>query len=73
MCYHFSAMRDLARPAERTGTRIIEKPPLDPETQERIIQTMLRAREEIVKSGIPLLDEDDLEREIAERRGERNP
>jgi hypothetical protein len=65
-------MRDLARPAESTGARVVEKE-IDPETRKAAIQKMLRAREEIVRSGVPLLDWDELEREIAERRGERNP
>jgi hypothetical protein len=65
-------MRDLARPAERTRARVVEKE-IDPEKRKALIQKMLRLREEIVKSGVPLLDWDDLEKEIAERRGERNP
>jgi hypothetical protein len=65
-------MRNLARPAESMGARVVEKE-IDPETREALIQKMLRAREEIVRSGVPLLDWDDLEREIAERRGARNP
>jgi hypothetical protein len=65
-------MRDLARPAERIGNRVVEKE-LDEETRVALVQKMLRAREEIERSGVPLLDWDDLEREIAERRGERNP
>ena len=72
MCYDFLIMRDLARPVESIRTRIVEKE-IDPEAREAAIQKMLRAREEIVRSGVPLLDWDDLEREIAERRGERNP
>lgn len=63
-------MRDLARPAERIGTRVVEKE-LDEETRAALVQKMLRAREEIERSGVPLLDWEDLEREIAERRGER--
>lgn len=65
-------MKDLARPAESIGTRVVEKE-IDPEAREAAIQRMLRAREEIVRSGVPLLDWDGLEREIAGRRGERNP
>jgi len=65
-------MRDLERPVERIDNRVIEKE-IDPKTREAAIQKMLRAREEIEKSGVPLLDWDDLEREIADRRGERNP
>jgi len=65
-------MRDLARPAEEIGTLVIEKE-LDEETRAALVEKMLRAREDIVRSGVPLLDSDDLEREIAEGRGERNP
>jgi hypothetical protein len=65
-------MRDLARPAERIGIRVVEKE-LDEETRAALVQKMLRAREEIKRSDVPLLDWDDLEREVAERRGERNP
>jgi hypothetical protein len=65
-------MRDLARPAERIGARVVKKE-LDEKTRAALLQKMLRAREEIERSGVPLLDWDDLEREIAERRGERNP
>ena len=65
-------MRDLARPAEKIGIRVVEKE-FDEETRAALVQKMLRAREEIERSGVPLLDWDDLEREIAERRGERNP
>jgi hypothetical protein len=61
-------MRDLTRPAKRIGTRVVEKE-LDEETRAALVQKMLRAREEIERSGVPLLDWDDLEREIAERRG----
>ncbi|HYU34664.1 MAG TPA: hypothetical protein VEW48_21135 [Thermoanaerobaculia bacterium] len=65
-------MRDLARPVEEIGALVVEKE-LDEETRAALVEKMLRAREEIVRSGVPLLDWDDLEREIAERRGERNP
>jgi len=65
-------MRNLARSAEEIGALVIEKE-LDEETRAALIEKMLRAREEIVRSGVPLLDWDDLEREIAEGRGERNP
>lgn len=34
---------------------------------------LVRLRKRIERSGVPLLDWDDLEREIAERRGARNP
>ena len=72
MCYSLAIMRDLARPAEEIGTLVIEKE-LDEETRAALVEKMLRAREDIVRSGVPLLDSDDLEREIAEGRGERNP
>lgn len=61
-------MRDLASPEQSTGTRVIEKE-IDAETRAALVQEMLRIREEIERSGAPLLDGDDLEREIAERRG----
>ena len=61
-------MRDLARPAESTGTRVVEKRSTQSLGQP-LVQKMLRLREEIERSGVPLLDWDDLEREIAERRG----
>ncbi len=34
-------------------------------------ERLMRIRERIVKSGAPLLDWDDIEREVAERRGEK--
>ena len=38
----------------------------------RLGELLLAARREYLRSGNPLLDEDGLEREITERRGERN-
>lgn len=35
-------------------------------------ESLLAARQEYLRSGQPLLDEEGLEREMAERRGERN-
>jgi len=33
---------------------------------------LLQLRQNIIRSGVPLLNWEDLEREVAERRGERN-
>lgn len=71
MCYHLMVMKNLARREERTGTRVVEKP-VDEETRALLVQRMRHLREQIEQSGVPLLDWDDLEREIKERRGERD-
>jgi hypothetical protein len=49
--------------------------PVEPEYVPRtpLGRKLMRLRKRIEKSGVPLLDWDDLEREIAERRGARNP
>ena len=65
-------MRDLARSEESTGARVVEKA-LDFEARTELGRKLMLLRKEIERSGEPLLDWDDLEREIAERRGERNP
>lgn len=65
-------MGDLARPLEGNETRVSEKEP-DYEARTPLGRKLVRIREQIEQSGVPLLDWDELEREIAERRGERNP
>ena len=65
-------MGNLAKPAgaeERTSPDS-QEPEYIPKTP--LGRKLVRLRKEIVRAGVPLLDWDDLEREVAERRGERN-
>ena len=64
-------MGNLARPAEVVERKQSDSEEYEPRTE--LGRKLVRLRKEIEQSGVPLLDWDDLEREIAERRGERNP
>lgn len=66
-------MRNLAKPADVEEGKLPESEEAEYEPQTELGRKLVRLRKEIELSGEPLLDWDDLEREIAERRGERNP
>ena len=66
-------MRNLAKPADVEERKLPESEEAEYEPRTELGRKLVRLRKEIELSGEPLLDWDDLEREIAERRGERNP
>lgn len=68
--YDLLAMGNLAKPTEVEERKNAEESEYEAKTE--LGRKLVRLRKEIERSGVPLLDWDDLEREITERRGERN-
>lgn len=68
--YDFSAMGKPAKIYEDVPAADFGSPDYKPRTP--LGERLWRLRQEILKTGEPLLDWDDLEKEVAERRGERD-
>ncbi len=68
------ATKNRTNAAKLRGGKTIAPKPREAEEDDYVPRTplgrlLMEARREVIASGVPLLDWDDLEREVAERRG----